>query len=420
MFLTLFSASLASFGPLGCSDAVSSSPPPPPYVGGTIAAAMNDVSILFPLPSIDEDIGNLLSASSAGARGSLLPSDLYASFGPLAGSTNPDGGLERSVGVAAYSDLHVVAMRIDPCFASLAPDPHGAGCDAQMRLILQEVRDDGSGSPMVSDSGLHAFYALTREEFLTLAKALVALRESNDEGDSLGPLAPHPIMVRQGLGGAMSAGVAELILQYAGAANLKRVAQFNSAEAFTAWSFKAANVVSVATVTMSPFVIPTLGKGGKDITLQTVGTGEFASPLGATFTPATTSDDNLVPLAGHTPKSLSSSARQAAFDSLVRIENPRDNSPNTIDCGSCHLATPTERLVAVPEFSLDDRTSPLAFQPDGTSVVAADMTPTFNSSSGIASLNLHAFSYVGRDPGINQRVVNETASVVEYLNHLPE
>jgi hypothetical protein len=36
------------------------------------------------------------------------------------------------------------------------------------------------------------------------------------------------------------------------------------------------------------------------------------------------------------------------------------------------------------------------------------------------ALNIHAFSYFGTTPGIDQRVINETAAVVEYLNNLSE
>jgi len=34
--------------------------------------------------------------------------------------------------------------------------------------------------------------------------------------------------------------------------------------------------------------------------------------------------------------------------------------------------------------------------------------------------NRRAFSYFGGYASINQRVVNETAAIVEYLNNLPE
>jgi hypothetical protein len=136
----------------------------------------------------------------------------------------------------------------------------------------------------------------------------------------------------------------------------------------------------------------------------------------ATLTPATTSADDLTPLlSGMISTQQSPDATlDAAFDALVRIENPAKNSPTTIDCGSCHLATPTALFVARPLLGLDDTTSPLAFQPDGVHVTAAEMAPTLPS----ASSDFHASSYFNAEATVNQRVVNETASIVDYLNLL--
>ena len=75
----------------------------------------------------------------------------------------------------------------------------------------------------------------------------------------------------------------------------------------------------------------------------------------------------------------------------------------------------------MPLFSLNDRTSPLAFQPDSAFVTAADMAPSDELDAGVPNgdLIIHAFSYFGQVPGISQRVVNETAAIVDYLNELP-
>ena len=204
-------------------------------------------------------------ASSSGAMGTLLPSKLYSKVGAISGSTLPGAGCESEpcppppVGFASYSDLRVVAMRIDPCFASLAPDPHGANCSAEIRLIFQQVLVGETGSrPSAFDSGLHVFYSLTREEILALAQALVALRMTNETDVSLGSLAPHPILVKQGLGGPFSKGVEQLILKVAGEKNLTRVAALSSTVAFPAWGLHAVNVTNAAEGAMSPFVIPTL------------------------------------------------------------------------------------------------------------------------------------------------------------------
>jgi hypothetical protein len=403
--------------------------PPSLNDSGPIAAAMNDVSILFPLPSSEADVDNLLSPSAAGDQGVLLPSALYSNAGPITGTTLVlDGGSSFS-GFAAYDALRVVAMRIDPCFASLDPDPHGVGCTAQIRLVFQEVRWEPSGSdaggPVAFDSALHVFYDLTRGEFLALAQALVDLRVANANGEAAGPLAPHPIMARQGLAGGMAKGVEQLILLYAGEKNLVRLAQLSTInnELTEIWQMSASDVGVVKT-TATPSPIPTLGDGGVlsigfGVGVPLPGQGDDAGPrtFSVGFDSTSATADDYTPLDDGTAENLSPSARETAFDALVRVENPRDNSPNTIDCGRCHLATPTEKLVALPLFSLDDTTGPLAFQPDGTSVTEADMTATFGTQFG---LNIHAFSYFGTLPGINQRVVNETAAVVEYLNDLPK
>jgi hypothetical protein len=367
---------------------------------------MNDVSVLFPLPTTQADINNLLVPSASGAKGVLVPADLYNNVMTTA-LANISGQ-----GFPAYADLRLVAMRIDPCFASLAPDPHGVGCAAQIRLVFQAIDWNSSGA-WASDSGLHAFYSLTRGEFLALARALVGLRRANGNGDATGPLAPNPIMTSQGLSGPMAQGVEALILQYAGQQNLERVAQLISIdnEAGLIWTMSVFDVGPGAS-DATPRPIPTLGDGG-DVTAE-----GLSAEIFGTFADSepTTSPDDFSVLDGTDAGSLPLAVAQKAFDGLVRIENPKDNSANTIDCGSCHLAMATAVGVAKPVFGFDDRTSPLAFQPDGISVNAADMTPTYDPTLGPSSI--HVFSYLGQLPSIDQRVVNETAAVVEYLNNL--
>jgi hypothetical protein len=400
---------------------------------GSVPVTMNDVSILFPLPTTKADVDNLLAATATGDRGPLLPDPLYLSTGMIQGSTTPidDAGFS----LAAYGDLRVVAARLDPCFASTDPDPHGVGCMAQLRLIFQQVTWTVNGADANAeafDSALHAFYSLTRSELYALARALVDLRVANTHGDVLGPLAPHPIMVRQGLGGTMSKGVQKLIVQYAGGQNLVRLAQLSSnigGVSFPpgSWTLTAFDVPDGGT-TATPRSIPALATSadGGPVTSQALVEGEFLAvgpPEGGQnifsvdFLPQPTGTDSFAILDNDRPDSLSPSMSQAALDNLVRVENPADDTVNTIDCGSCHVVTQTEQYIGMPVFSFDDTTSPFAFSPDGTFVTSADMAvppPT----NGL--LNIHAFSYFNQTPGINRRVANETAAVVEYLNQYPE
>jgi hypothetical protein len=191
------------------------------------------------------------------------------------------------------------------------------------------------------------------------------------------------------------------------------------------WNMSAFDVGGGAT-TVTPRAIAALaGADGGAVLIDGLGGGVLldapdggASGLKVQLETTTNADDDFAPLDDGKPLELSSPAVHAAFDGLVRVENPTVTTVNTIDCARCHAATPTELLVAEPIFSLDDRTSALAFQPKGAIVSQAQMAPTFiNPDDG--QFNIHAFSYFGASPGISQRTVNETAFVVDYLNAIP-
>lgn len=394
-----------ALGALGACGGTPDVLPDAAVSGGAIQ--MNDVSILFPLTAPGASVNNFLSASSAGARGTLLPSNLYDAVGHISGSSgNPEPG---GTGNAAYGDLHVVAIRIDPCFAALAPDPHGAGCINQLRVVFQELTTV-DGKVTAFDSGLHAFYQLTRADLDSLTAAIGSLRASNSTGERLGGLVPHPIIARQGLDGAMADGVRKLVLAYAGEQNLTRVTELSATNTGFDWTFSGFDVSDAASATFTPMMIPTLSGA----TSQTFFRGFGSVTPAGEFMPPTSGSDDLVPLAdGSAAMQLTPTARQAAFDGLVRVDNPGDNSPNTTDCASCHLATPVSHLIAQPLFGMVEAQNPNAFQPDGVYVLASEMAPQFDATG---AFNVHAFSYVGSDPGINQRTVNETAAIVAYLN----
>jgi hypothetical protein len=380
--------------------------------GPWLPLQLNDVSILFPMSSNPSDLAaGYLGPDAHGPRGTLLPEPLYDRIGHITGSSgNPVPG---GTGEARYATLKVVALRIDPCFAALNPDPHGVECKNQLRLVFQEVAAKADGRASAFDSALHAFYTLGREELLAMAQAVAGLRVASSGNQRLGGLAPHPLMVREGLTGPAATGTRDLIVKYAGQQNLIRVTRFSSSNAGFNWAFDGFDVSSASPPTVTPMNIATLTPS-KNSQLFFRG---FGSEVTGKFTPATTSADDLTPLANvETALQLTPAARSAAFAALVRIENPTLHSPDTIDCASCHLATPLSLVVAGPKFSLRESDDPRAFAPDGQSVLPSEMAPSFDLDGGF---NLHAFSYAARSPGINQRTVNETAAVVAYLNGLP-
>jgi hypothetical protein len=349
-------------------------------------------------------------------------------MGMMPGSTTSGAGAGSptpppdDTALAPYKDLRVVAMRVDPCFASSNPDPLGANCSAQLRLVIQQVL--WQDHARVWDSAIHVFYSLSRAEVLALSQSLVALRVANEDGDSLGPLAPHPIMARQGLAGAMSTGVQRLILAYAGERNIVRVARLGIAvtpDPGALWNMSAFDVTNEPGAPTPRAIATLVGPDGAPTFLQRiVSWGPGPDPRLFAPSPSTTADADFTALGSLKPSSLSASDRQAALDALVRVENPRDFTAETLDCASCHTATAVEGDVALHDFAFDDTASPLSFAPDGKSVTAQDMKATFPADDS----NIHAFGYVSNSytptsPAISQRVVNETAAVVEYLNDLP-
>jgi hypothetical protein len=72
----------------------------------------------------------------------------------------------------------------------------------------------------------------------------------------------------------------------------------------------------------------------------------FSATLGAT----TNATDDFDALDSREVESLSASARQAALDAVVRVENPKDTSANTVNCSTCHMATTAAIVVYLNEL----------------------------------------------------------------------
>ena len=413
--IIIVGCALGAFAVACSGSSPSASPPTDTRVGDTdsgagTAAQLNDLSILFPLAHTSSEYATgYLSPSSSGARGELLPRALYDATSGIFGSAGDQMP-------APYANFRVVSMRVDPCFAELAPSPHGDGCKNQIRLVVQELKLDGSGASAF-DSAIHLFYDLTREELAGVVRALVALRASNSSGERLGALAPHPIMVKQGLTGAMAAGVRALILSVAGKDNLSRIT-FMSGNAGSRWNFGTQDPpwifegYDVQAAGLVPMAIPTLPPDNGNLQFLIF---SFTPALKGQAVSATASADKLDPFfdPSSATVSLTPAQRAATYDSLLKIENPTTHSANTIDCVSCHIAHPLAKLVAEPKFSFSPTGNPRNFVPDGVSVLPNEMSATFDDAG---RLNVHAFSYDGTRPGISQRTVNETAAIVAYVN----
>jgi hypothetical protein len=103
-------------------------------------------------------------------------------------------------------------------------------------------------------------------------------------------------------------------------------------------------------------------------------------------------------------------AMAAAFETVVRVLNPRVHSSETVDCATCHIA-PDVASFALSTLDIDVADYPGRFisryRVDAASKSAAD-TSDFE--------NIHMLSYLGRTLSVSARVANETAAVLEAIN----
>jgi hypothetical protein len=370
---------------------------------------MNDVSILYPLATSADDISNYLSPTSNGAgSGDLLPASIFDAIATQTQGIN---------GAAKIDDLHVVAARLDPCFAQIGPVTDPSTCSHMIRLVYQSVTaGTTTGTPVtVADSGFHVFYSLSADQFDAALKEIVNLRVANSDGKDLGALTVHPIMKSQGLDGAYAQGLNAIIQKYAGAGNIIKITGFLGVfSQHTSWNFAASDVAN------GEPTVDKIATLADDAVEQTVSLGTAPTDLIQLGFLPTTTNDNVQPLLTSVVQDDTDAVRQAAFDSALRIENPNFNSPNTIDCASCHTAEIARQLIGQDFFKLPESGDANAFVPNSKYVTKTDTTAKYlaKQPNGLA-VNLHAFSYDGTDPMIIERVINETASIVAALNAPP-
>lgn len=356
---------------------------------------VNDVSILYPLPADISLRTSLIGAAASGARGELLPRALYLSLPPLHTTTSND---------ESYDFLRVVGIRIDPCFPGLDV-PSEDACKNQIRLVLQPIMIKQDGSRLVAmDVAVHLFYALDRAELSQVLAEVVALREAAGVAREDGPLDVHPALRSEGVDGAFADGLRDVLLRHAGEKNLTRVTFMGNEQVGLVWRFGGFEYQNGE---LSPISIKLV-----DVTEQTFHNEDLA---GATFEnagsfPVSPSIDDIRLFFNPTQADAASDAeRQAAYDAALRIESPEKNSPDTIDCATCHAAM-AARQFAEQRYGLVADGNPNLYQhPDGLPLEGANIE---------ATNELRAFGYLEDRTSISQRVVNETAAVVAHVNEV--
>lgn len=347
----------------------------------------NDISVLFPLPETMEE-SQLLEPWTQADFGELLPESIFDRLPSL--TVDPLHETKRE-------ELRVIALRFDPCFPQ-AETPRG--CQAQIRLIWQPLTLDGNQELRAIDAALHSFYNLSSEDFFRLLKNLQTLKLQTGAGDQ-GPLNVQPRLQQEKMRGLYTEGLLKLVKSFTGAQRLSRITFMRLTGQGKMWIFGGFDIQGQK---MTKIMIPRT-KGFTQFILNVAPADYFDGNIG----PAPAGADTFNTLM--TSSKLITSEEGVREEALAtyRIENPNLHNPNTMDCVSCHAAQPAQ-LWAKREFpglKLDQ----LAGKSKFTSKFPLANTSPHPERTGL----LRAFGYDGREPAISQRVINETAAALEFI-----
>ncbi|MFM2151741.1 MAG: hypothetical protein RL199_176 [Pseudomonadota bacterium] len=368
---------------LACTSAPVSSPTP----SGTGTTGprwpklgLNDVSVLVPLPRTPDE-KPLLAPTDTGVKGRLLPKtvlDAVPRF-PFV----PADGLDAA-------PLRAVGVRFDGCF------PGKAGCEPQIRVVLQPVKTDGTAL----DSALHLFFRLTEDELVLVTTELRRLRTLAPEVADA-PLDVHAALVAQGPDGAYGSALRDLVLTYAGEQNLSRVTFFLRAPPQQeTWFLGGFDRVDGK---LEVIEIVGVGKGNQRVIRTNLATGwqYVLTPEG------NSPEDGRVLLDSATADAATDDARRKAYASFLRVENPDKHGPDALPCAGCHVST-----FVADEAGRRFGLKPADF-PGDAFTSGHDLTVRGGASRNPTSLR--AFGWFQKEPMLSQRVVNESAAVVDDL-----
>jgi hypothetical protein len=284
-----------------------------------------DTAILFPLPETAEE-DSLLHGDASGEKGVLIPDYVWSSIPALTAEKNAD----------IFPKLRLVSANVDPCFPSgkdgEVDDKGVSQCRKQLRLIFQPVHDDGAGKLTTDDVTVHTFYEMDASDFRSMTLDILAARGAASLGD--GAIDVHPVMKSQGPSGAFAKAINGIFTKYAGATNLVKITYLALRGGGVGWQMGGVDFVGTKGTDMT---VPETTATREELTNPATA-GDFLS----TVDPPTKFSKGLgVFLRSDTARSASDDEITSAFKQALKIDNPETElHPGTVDCASCHLATP--------------------------------------------------------------------------------
>lgn len=368
---------------VGCSA------PSPEPAGARLG--MNDVTFLVPLPGA-------LDPPVLAALGD--PGEPMISRGLFAAVVSARSDLAPKNGEAfGYDDVHVVALRFDPCARTAGPDCRD-GEDGRLRLVLQPLYRSADGTTTLAhDIALHAFYPIPADELPGAIDELRALARIQGAPDA--PLSVSPALAAAAPDPAYIARLRALIARYARWDRLVRLTVFgqSASSAAFAWIFRGVDLRDGA---LAPIEIADLGPGIVEQSVLLAGGDAIYST-----TPAADRPRGLATaLNGALFASAPGDERLVAVEALVEIQNPQLHGADDVQCVGCHVAT----------FLTTRRAAAIGVDPSAVrNAFAAPVVDTIASRDGRV---LRALGWAGSLPAISQRVANDTAQVLADIEQL--
>jgi hypothetical protein len=392
--MTTLVAALAS-----CSGSPADDEKPVGQVG------LDHVVVLLPLPTTADDEGHLVRPDEVGSKGRILPE--WAMPGPAL--------VQNEDRATTLANLRMVATRLDPCWPSIAVTDL-TRCERVLHVIWQpivEAWEAGAKGMAAVDAGVHTFYRLGDREFTEVLAAMIAL-DAKTAVDPTLPLAVHPVIVSEGLGGAYYEGYRSLVLEHAGERNLFQMTflgvRASSTQKYVGqgWLLSGAQYEKGQAYRV---VVATTSDNEQHFGNNVNGPSiEDESGFVGDFIPKTANDELLLKIAADSKVAMTAPASeiQAGVDAALKIENPLLNTLDSVDCMACHVATGA-RVWAEKNRGIDTSNNPNRY-------TSTTFDLTLTSESATRSNALHGLGYYGTHTSISQRTVNDAAAAADFIN----
>lgn len=408
---------------------------------------MTDLTIVYPLPKAAADLDYLMSPSSEGSRGELFGENVFAQLDGMreptahgyeaAPTPQPRGNIMHQFnGVAnapwgtVYSQLRIVGVRIDPCFAGTS-DLGAASCEPMIRMVAQFINPASPGD--MNPNALHLFYRLTKPELAAVTKQLLGLRVaarlplqkgfvdySDPPADRFVGFGVHPTLVKEGLAGPYARGLQSLLLTYAGSKNLVQVAvaaadvggvswfadQNSLTRDRTAWIF---GRFDVRHETLYGQAAPALTRGIQRMEVAGRIDRHSGTPPRSfvSMVPEMSTRPAYFGVLEKDPSTLTEAEWAPIRRSAFSLLDPTKTSAHSADCATCHAADQGAALpwgTPTPAYAFRSNTWRLDSTPAGRAPMRMMGWVPQRGWGGPPT------------PVLAARVVNETAMALDYVN----